>query len=39
MLATKDAHGLYAKYGFEPVTEAQPLMQIWHPNVYQQQGD
>tara|TARA_B100000586_G_C20034663_1_gene394840 strand:+ start:625 stop:1053 length:429 start_codon:yes stop_codon:yes gene_type:complete len=36
MLATKDAHGLYKKYGFSPVEDASPLMQIWQPDIYQQ---
>ena len=36
MLATKDAHGLYTKYGFSPVQDASPLMQIWQPDIYQQ---
>lgn len=35
MLATYDAHGLYAQFGFEPVTQPEHLMQIWDPNVYQ----
>lgn len=36
MLATRDAHGLYKKYGFTPVEDANPLMQIWQPDIYQQ---
>ena len=36
MLATKDAHGLYKKYGFIPVDDASPLMQIWQPDIYKQ---
>ncbi len=36
MLATRDAHGLYTKYGFSPVEDASPLMQIWQPDIYQQ---
>ncbi|WP_076541030.1 GNAT family N-acetyltransferase [Shewanella sp. UCD-KL21] len=36
MLATKDAHGLYAQYGFLPVDNPEILMQIWRPNIYQQ---
>lgn len=35
MLATRDAHGLYKKYGFTPVEDASPLMQIWQPDIYQ----
>ncbi len=34
MLATRDAHGLYAKMGFEPVTDPTPLMQILRKDVY-----
>ena len=34
MLATKDAHGLYQQFGFEPITEPEMLMQIWRPNIY-----
>ncbi|WP_088331484.1 GNAT family N-acetyltransferase [Lacimicrobium sp. SS2-24] len=36
MLATRDAHGLYAKYGFEPVGESPSLMQICIPDIYSQ---
>ena len=35
MLATSDAHGLYAKFGFKAVENPEVLMQIWEPNVYQ----
>jgi N-acetylglutamate synthase-like GNAT family acetyltransferase len=35
MLATRDAHGLYEKYGFKPVENPEILMQIWDPNIYQ----
>jgi len=34
VLATRDAHGLYAQYGFKPVENPEILMQIWQPNVY-----
>lgn len=34
MLATRDAHGLYEKLGFEPVTDPKPLMQILRKDVY-----
>lgn len=34
MLATKDAHGLYSKYGFSPVADASMLMQNWQPDIY-----
>lgn len=35
MLATRDAHGLYAQYGFKPIEQAQTFMQVWQPNIYQ----
>jgi GNAT superfamily N-acetyltransferase len=34
MLATRDAHGLYEKLGFEPVADPKPLMQILRKDVY-----
>ncbi len=34
MLATRDAHGLYAQLGFEPVTDPKPFMQILRREVY-----
>ncbi|MBS1785654.1 MAG: GNAT family N-acetyltransferase [Acidobacteria bacterium] len=34
MLATRDAHGLYEKLGFEPVTDPKPLMQILRKDIY-----
>ena len=34
MLATRDAHGLYEKLGFEQVTDPKPLMQILRKDVY-----
>ncbi|MBJ7537401.1 GNAT family N-acetyltransferase [Marinomonas sp. C1424] len=34
MLATNDAHGLYAQYGFEAIKNPEILMQIWQPDVY-----
>ncbi|HET6330062.1 MAG TPA: GNAT family N-acetyltransferase [Holophagaceae bacterium] len=34
MLVTRDAQGLYAKLGFEPVTDPKPLMQILRKGVY-----
>ncbi|EIA3114545.1 TPA: GNAT family N-acetyltransferase [Vibrio cholerae] len=36
VLATKDAHGLYAQYGFKPVENPEILMQIWQPNIYRE---
>jgi GNAT superfamily N-acetyltransferase len=34
MLATRDAHGLYAQSGFTPLTNADRWMHIHHPDVY-----
>lgn len=35
LLATRDAHGLYARFGFEPLATPESLMSIHRPNVYQ----
>ena len=35
MLATRDAHALYAGFGFVPVSDSKPLMQIHRPGIYQ----
>jgi GNAT superfamily N-acetyltransferase len=34
MLATLDAHGLYAKYGFTPLAAPDRMMEVHRPNVY-----
>ena len=34
MLATRDAHGLYAKYGFKPLAAPDLIMELHKPNVY-----
>jgi N-acetylglutamate synthase-like GNAT family acetyltransferase len=34
MLATKDAHDLYAKFGFTPIKSSEPWMEIHCPDVY-----
>jgi N-acetylglutamate synthase-like GNAT family acetyltransferase len=34
-LATKDAHGLYEKFGFKPLANPQIFMEVWKSNVYQ----
>ena len=34
VLPTRDAHGLYAQYGFLPIENPEMFMQIWNPNVY-----
>jgi GNAT superfamily N-acetyltransferase len=38
MLATADAGGLYARYGFRPLAAPERLMEITDPQVYQRQG-
>ena len=34
MLATRDAHGLYAQYDFEPLQGVEKWMEVWRPDVY-----
>jgi GNAT superfamily N-acetyltransferase len=34
MLATRDAHGLYAKFGFKPLGAPERMMEVHVPNVY-----
>lgn len=34
MLATRDANGLYEKYGFTPLHDPARFMQKWTPDVY-----
>jgi len=34
MLATRDAHGLYAQYGFTPLAAPDRIMEVLKPNVY-----
>jgi len=34
LLATRDAHGLYSKYGFKPLAAPDRLMELHNPNVY-----
>ncbi len=36
MLATRDAHGLYAKLGFTPLAEPSRYMEIYRPNSTKQ---
>jgi GNAT superfamily N-acetyltransferase len=36
MLATRDAHSLYAGYGFKPLANPDSFMEIWNPDVYRQ---
>lgn len=35
LLATKDAHGLYARFGFQPLAHPEDFMTIHKPNIYQ----
>ena len=34
MLATRDAHGLYEKFGFKPLAAPDRFMELHDPNVY-----
>lgn len=34
MLATRDAHGLYAKFGFKPLSAPERMMEVHVPNAY-----
>jgi GNAT superfamily N-acetyltransferase len=36
MLATKDAHGLYAQFGFEALANPSLMMERFNPDVYRQ---
>jgi GNAT superfamily N-acetyltransferase len=36
LLATSDAHGLYAQHGFEPLTRPERFMERYRPDVYSQ---
>lgn len=35
MLATKDAHALYAQFGFVKLIDIDIFMQLWNPAVYE----
>jgi GNAT superfamily N-acetyltransferase len=37
MLATRDAHGLYAQFGFTPLDNPEIMMQIARPNIYNEE--
>jgi GNAT superfamily N-acetyltransferase len=37
-LVTRDAHGLYAQFGFEALKKPQNYMELHRPDVYQQTG-
>ena len=34
LLATRDAHGLYAQFGFRPLSHPEHFMTVHNPNVY-----
>lgn len=36
LLATRDAHGLYAQYGFTPLAAPDRMMELHKPRVYQE---
>src|SRR5687768_305750 len=38
LLATKDAHGLYAQFGFKPLANPDDFMTIHHPDVYKKES-
>ena len=38
VLATLDAHGLYAQYGFIPFPHPERWMEIYRPDIYQDAG-
>jgi GNAT superfamily N-acetyltransferase len=38
LLATRDAHGLYAKYGFTPLANPPIFMECHRPDVYREGG-
>lgn len=33
-LLTRDAHALYARFGFKPMPDPSRYMEVWNPNVY-----
>jgi GNAT superfamily N-acetyltransferase len=36
MLVTRDAHGLYRQYGFQPARRPENVMEITHPGIYKE---
>jgi hypothetical protein len=34
LLATRDAHALYAKFGFKPLAAPDIMMEVHNPNAY-----
>ena len=39
LLATRDAHTLYARYGFKPLAAPELMMEVHRPNVYAAGGN
>ena len=39
LLATYDAHGLYAQFGFQPLEHPERYMTIHNPDVYMQNAE
>ncbi len=35
VLGTRDAHGLYSRYGFKSLADPTRFLEIWNPTVYQ----
>ena len=38
LLATRDAHGLYEKYGFKPLAAPERMMEVLVPDIYRKAG-
>jgi GNAT superfamily N-acetyltransferase len=38
LLATRDAHGLYARFGFRPLAHPERIMEVHQPDVYRTDG-
>jgi len=38
-LVTRDGHGLYSRFGFEPLKKPQNYMELHRPDVYRQSAD
>jgi GNAT superfamily N-acetyltransferase len=34
ILGTRDAHGLYGRYGFRPLADPTRFLEVWRPDVY-----
>jgi GNAT superfamily N-acetyltransferase len=39
LLGTRDAHGLYRRYGFTDLADPTRFLEIWNPGVYQVPND